>query len=43
MKPGGDGIERTLDGEEVIGTMNIAHNWFEIRSVPVCDRAEPVA
>lgn len=32
-----EAVERTLDGEEVVGTVKIARNWFEVRLVPLRD------
>ena len=37
-----DAVERTLAGEEVIGTVKIARNWFEIRLVPLRDDRDAV-
>ena len=37
-----EAVERTLAGEEVIGTMKIARHWFEVRLVPLRDDHEAI-
>jgi diguanylate cyclase (GGDEF)-like protein/PAS domain S-box-containing protein len=37
-----DAVERTLTGEEVIGTMKIARHWFEVRLVPLRDDRDAI-
>jgi PAS domain S-box-containing protein len=37
-----DAVERTLAGEEVVGTVKIARHWFEVRLVPLRDASGAV-